>query len=73
MVEIVHKLHMTPCTCMTTCTSFFINPILMVDSRVSKEDARRLVASWNYLRNVPIEDLEKDVVNKDKIEEEENE
>ncbi len=59
MVDTLPKLRIEPCTCVFTCNKFFVEPILMIDSRMDKEDARRIVASWNYLRSISLEDLEK--------------
>ena len=52
-------LTMVPCpSCRGGCGSFMLEGMSMVDSRMSEEDARRIVASVNPLQKFSIEELE---------------
>ena len=60
---LVNKIEMIPCPCgenifpTRTCSSFLIS-VTASDGRYSKEDALRLVASWNLLRHLSQEELD---------------
>lgn len=61
----VDKAEMKPCSCGGNCTSYILVNPMGCDSRFSKDDARRLIASWNMFLNASLEDLEKLVVAKE--------
>lgn len=57
-------LTMVPCpSCgldgeISLCGKYMIDGMSMIDSRMSEEDARRLVASVNHLKEFSVEELE---------------
>ena len=74
MKEIVRKIEIEPCPSCTDplypCNKYMLS-VLMTDSRMDKDDARRLVASWNYFRDIDLETLERISENKTVMLEEE--
>ena len=76
MKEIVSKIEIEPCPSCTPsvppCNKYMLS-LLMIDSRMDKDEARRLVASWNYFRDIDLETLERISENKTKMLEPEGE